>query len=442
MLWKKKLKVNLLIGICATVFCLPAAAQETYSLPELINRVFSANYQVQIYRNQERAAYNNNTLGNAGFFPTVDVLVERTVGYNTTRSQLFTGESRDGDNAKNTALNAFVEVNWVIFDGFRMFAEKNRLEYLQEIGALETRYFLEQTISDVAKAYYELIRQQQLLETFRQSQDISAYRMRLEKKRLEVGTANGLLYYQAQVDYNADSARIVDQRAAIENLGIQINRLINRSLEAAVIPADQEIDFVTFPSPDSLVSLAITQNRDLRLARLEELLADTRVELAQADRYPELSLFGNYSFARSTSEIGLMESNRSYGPLFGIRLRLNLYDGGRTNIAIQNAELQSQNQRLNRKDIAQTIEANMLASLTRYEALRKQLSIANESLEAAQKSLRIAEEQLEVGAINGYDFRQTQLSFINVKNNIIDLRFQLKSAEIDIRRLSGQLLSQ
>ncbi|WP_341296205.1 TolC family protein [Catalinimonas locisalis] len=422
---------------------LPLSAQEgeEVSLPELVNRVFSANYQVQIYRNEEQIAYNNNTLGNAGFFPTVDLIADRTIGYNTTTIQFFEGEERNRDNARNTSFNAMVEVNWIVFDGFRMFAEKNRLEYLQQIGALETRYFLEQTISDVAKTYYELIRQRQLLANFRESQEISAYRMRLEQKRREVGAAGALQYYQSRVDFNTDSAQIVEQINNIENLSVQINDQINFPLEQVLRPADEEISFRTLPSPDSLLEMAQAQNRELRLARLEELLSEILVDLEQSQRYPEVSLFGNYSYVRSTSEIGITESQRSYGPEFGIRLRLNLYDGGRTNIAINNAELRQNNQRINRTEREQAIRAAMIQNINLYEALQRQLSITEESLESARLSLQIAEEQLELGAINGYDFRLTQQAFINVRNDLINFRYQLKSTEIDIRRLSGQLLT-
>jgi outer membrane protein TolC len=61
------------------------------------------------------------------------------------------------------------------------------------------------------------------------------------------------------------------------------------------------------------------------------------------------------------------------------------------------------------------------------------------SITAAEKSLEIARGQLEFGSINGYDFRQTQLSLLNVRRMYTELNFSLKSQEIDILRLTGVL---
>ena len=56
------------------------------------------------------------------------------------------------------------------------------------------------------------------------------------------------------------------------------------------------------------------------------------------------------------------------------------------------------------------------------------------------KVYKIAEEQLKQGAINGYDFRLTQMSLLNSELTLMQLQFALKAIEINLNRLSGRVL--
>jgi hypothetical protein len=128
------------------------------------------------------------------------------------------------------------QVNWVIFDGFKMFVNKDRLGYLYQLGEVETKYYIEQSISDLAKAYYRLVTELKLRDSYAASQEISEYRRKLEKQKLDVGSGNALLYYQAVVDYNTDSSMLVNQEMLIDNratnrteAGFKLNVLVAES---------------------------------------------------------------------------------------------------------------------------------------------------------------------------------------------------------------------
>ena len=417
-------------------------SQETFTLQSLVNRTLEEHYQIQIYQNQESIAENNNTLGNAGFLPSVDLTGEYRRSIENSQSEFYTGDSRRGSNALNTSLNAMVEVNWLIFDGFKMFARHDQLGYLQQLTTQDTRYFIEQTISDVSKAYYQLIKEKQILENYRKSLDVSRYRLQLEKQKRRIGSGNALLHNQALVDYHTDSSLLIQQKTLVQNLEVRINRIINRELEAG-IPTPQEILlFRSISTKDSLIDQALTHNKDLKAARLQELLAETNTRLEAGDRYPEVRLFGNYNFRRQTSEAGFVESSRNYGPQYGVRVRFNLYNGNQENIQVRNARIEEENASLNTRDIKLTIKASLIEHINLHQSGHHQLQLTRESLEAAEQSLQIAQQQLETGAINGYDFRQTQLALLQVKNSLINLSFEIKALEVDILRLSGNLLEE
>jgi outer membrane protein len=437
MLLKKKLKALVILLISGF---LSATAQESFNLTDLINMTLQENYQLKIMRNQKQMADNLNTIGNAGMLPSIGISSDRTWDIQTSEANLYTGVTRIGDNALSTGFNAMLAVDWTVFDGFSMFARRDRLGYLASLSELEMKYFLEQTIADLTIAYNLLIRERQLLESYRQSKEVSAFRLELERRKLDIGSGNALLYQQALVDYNHDSILVIDQQMNIREQEIQINRIINRNPRLPFEPGNDQIDLNGVDPMEELVEMSITNNRELERTRLIEMLAEANTRIERGDRYPQISLWSAYSYSRQTSETGLIESAQSRGPRFGVRVRFNLYDGGRQTANIRNALLEQESATIDIDDTNSYIESNIVRLSTRYDSFVQQYRILLNSVEAAERSLMIASEQLQSGAINGYEFRQTQLASLQVKNQMITLMYAMKVIETDIDRISGTLI--
>jgi outer membrane protein len=321
-----------------------------------------------------------------------------------------------------------------------MFARRDRLEVLAKLGELDTKYYIEETVADLARAYYLLIREQGLLEVYRQSLEVSTFRFELEERKRNIGSGNALLYYQAMVDLNADSLRVVEQEMNIRDQQIQINRIINRSPRLPMNPLNDDIDLQGITAVDELIEMAVNNATDLERARLEEMLSEANLRIERGGRYPSIALFGDYSYSSQRSDLGIIESSKSHGSHFGIRVRFNLYDGGRQNTRIKNALLEQESSGILAEDVRAVIESELTRLTDRYDAFVQQQQLLAGNMDAAGRSLEIAREQFQAGAINGYEFRQTQLSALQVEDQLIHLKYAMRVIEIDIYRISGVLM--
>lgn len=427
-------------GFVFSILAVQAGAQERYSLQQLVEKVLAENYQVQIVSNEAAIAENNNTPGNAGFLPTLDAEGRQSTTINSVQQELSTGVVNRGQNATSSTLSGAVALNWTVFDGMRMFAMRDQLTLLAEMGQVDARYYIEQTVADVATAYYQLLSERALLRNYMEATTVSRFRYRLEEKKKAIGSSTGLLFNQAKADYFTDSALVVQQRNTIHTLEIQINRLVNDSLDQPLDLSEENIPFSALESREALVKSALGNSRQLKRAFIEEMIAETEVRIQRAARYPEVDLFANYSYSKQSNEVGFIRSNRNVGPGFGINVRLNLYNGGNTNRAIENAGILRENADLSLKSTTQLVESAVLQVYYQYQSASEQLAIAREREAAARLSLTIAQQQYEAGAINGYDFRLTQVSVINAQNIVAGLEFDIKAAEIELFRLSGVLM--
>ncbi|WP_367388560.1 TolC family protein [Lewinella sp. LCG006] len=409
------------------------------SLAQLIERALQENYQIRIVRNTELITANNNTRGNAGMLPEVNITAQRRTSINNSQQQFFTGDSQQANNAKSTATSANLEASWVVFDGLAMFARKDQLAQLQQLSKADTRFFMEQTVADLASTYYQLQQENQLLAAFRESLDVSQERLDFTERSYELGNSNMLDVQLARVDCNTDSALIVNQLAQIQELTIAINRLINRDLVAPIQTTDS-IQLNPSLELPTLAASARANNASLNQQQLAELIAISEVDIRKGALFPEVELYSSFGFNRQANEVGFLQSNRSFGPEYGIRVRFNLFTGGREEVQRQNSLIQVQTEQLRTEDLILETEAALQVAYARWQSRVRQTELEQQSLAAAQEALFIAQRQYELGALTNVDFRLIQLNVVNANTRFLQAQLLAKQRELELLRLSGRLL--
>lgn len=411
------------------------------SLEELISTALQNNYQIRILKNEAVIASNNNTRGNAGQLPSVDLNGNYSISYNNTKQEFSDGTTREGSNSKNNNINLEALANWTIFNGFSVYAKRDQLAYLEELGQLNSKFYIEQTVSDIATIYYQLIYEKQLLKNYQQSLDISSFRLTLENKRKEIGAGKIIDYGQALVDYQTDSIRLLTQQSRIKSLNIEMNRVLNNDLEKELNIADSEFVILDFPSKDTLLNRVTQNNSELSQQRLRELIAETQLRIEKANRYPKVDFVAGYRFTKSFSEVGFFKSNQNYGPTIGVNVSFNLFNGGETNRIIKNTKIYAENSQLSKREVNQNLNAEVLDLYSQHESINERIALAKNNVETIKKVYRAAKQQLSQGAINGYDFRLTQLTLLNSELTLIELQFSLKAIEINLNRLTGSVVT-
>ena len=91
------------------------------------------NYDIRMVRNEEQISKNNATIANAGYLPTLDL----SAGYSGSLNDTETTTRETGEKNKTTGvfdqtLNAGINLNWTLFDGFRIQANYQRLKELEK----------------------------------------------------------------------------------------------------------------------------------------------------------------------------------------------------------------------------------------------------------------------------------------------------------------------
>ncbi len=421
----------LLIAISDCVF--------SQSLKELVNTALENNYQIKIYDAESQIAKNNNTPGNAGKLPSVGFDGRASTSLQNTKQVFADGTLRSGTLASNSNVSASLLANYTLFNGYFVQAKAAQLEKLEQLGIQKSKFFIEQTVADIALAYYQVVYEQSIKDKVNEMLTISDFRKRIVEKRKEVGSASGMEYEQAVVDFQNDSLQLLEQLTKLNALYISLNESLNQPLQTAVKITDA-LRYQTNFDNAKTTKLITTQNGQLIQSDIQAMLAENDIRMAKSAQYPKVNLFGGVDYSSSYAAVGFIARNRNLGPQVGVSINFNLFDGGNVKREIQNATINRNIAQLNRSQAEVNLQASWTTYFNEIALLNQQINLAKDNILRTEKMVNIATEQLKVGAINGFDFRTTQLLLINNELRLLQLKLRMKTIEINTHRLAGDVL--
>ena len=421
------------------LFSSGAFSQEIINLQKALQTGLGNNFSILLQKNDFQIAKNNNTLGNAGFLPSVALNVAQNNTISTTHQEQFSGTVKDVDNAKNNTLNIGVQANWTVFDGLNMFIAKKMLGVFEDLGENGTRIVMEGFVSDVSVAYYGIIQLGKLVQVAREALDLSKQRKMIAEAKVSLGSGSQLMLMQSTVDMNADSTRLIQQLMALTNLHAEFNRLLGRDIDIPFVIQDS-ISFSGIKPFDTILHLSLVQNAQLIAARLNQDIARLGVNQAQSERYPQVSLTAGYNYNTLNSQTGFLQYNRSYGPSYGITLTYNLFNGFNVTRAINNAKVILNSGDLEIQDTELILKSALVRLQNEFQSNLQIVELQHTNVQVAEENVAIAFEKYKLGTINDIELREIQRKLIDAEYQLIASQYEVKKAEIEISRYSGELL--
>lgn len=411
---------------------------DTISFRDILTIALENNYQLIITKNDAEIAVNNNSLGNAGFLPTLDVSAGNNTSVVNSKQEFYDGRVKDVNGAQNNAFNALAELNWTVFDGLKMWASKDRLAELENQGMLNVQLEVELTYLDLAMLYYELVQQQKLLQVLKNSMEVSRARLSLAEKKYTIGASSEVDLNQAKIDMSEDSTRLIKQEVMIKNLQADINVVAARPPEIN-FAANNDISLEATLDYASLLTSMQNQNYMLLIARSDARISNLEIKEKNAALMPRLSLFTDYSYAKSKSETGLLQSNTTSGPAFGLTFSYNLFNGLNDRREIRNSKINYESATVRTDQVLNSLNADLYKSFNSYIGALQEVALESSNLANAEKNLTIAIELYKAGAINEIDFRDIQQKALEAENRLLTAEYLAKIAELNLRQISGRL---
>lgn len=411
------------------------------TLPELIATGLQNNYKLKIARNEEERRANNATPANAGYLPQVSVSAGYDSGYGDVKTrQRATGTTTRQGAAVDHGLQAGVDVDWTVFDGFKIQATYARLQELKRQGSTRTRMEIEDYVATLTSEYYNLIQQQIRSRNLRHAVKLSKERLRIVLERYTIGSASRLDLQQAQVDFNADSAQSLKQNEALATSRIRLYELMAiDSLGTIPLVRDTSILVDTHLNRDTLLAATLELNAQLLDSRHDIRLAQQDYRAVMSRDYPYIKLYAGYSGGMNTYGAGANDRRTTHGADFGVKVGYTLFDGNRRRER-RNAQLDIDNAELARLQLEQTLRSDLADLWQAYTNNLRLLSLERENLITARENHYIAHERYMLGDLSGIEMREAQQSLLDAEERILVAEYNTKLCEISLNQISGGIM--
>jgi len=418
-----------------------AQVQDTLELSNAIQIGLEKNFNIKISEGQTQINVNNNTYGNAGFLPTLDVNAAKRYTKENTTQRFVSGDEQNRDGAKSNSFTAGALINWTLFDGTTMFYTKNRLAELEKQGFAINESVIQNIIAQIGIEFYtvalEQIRLGLLLENIRLSEE----RLEIAKNKYEFGRSSKMEYLQAQVDLNNDKSNHMIQQERLAASKTALNELLGR---------DVTLDFYVVFDPELNTGLEYEDLRNSMESSNPELLASlyemSATKLAQkeltGERIPEIGVNLGYNYARSEAQAGFLLSRQSSGINYGLSASWNLFDGFNLNRRVQNAKIMAENSELNYEAIKLSLERELYSTFIRYQNNIQLRIMEDENRKVALENNEIAIERYSVGNSSPLELREAQLNLLEANLRFLNAAYAIKTGEIALLLLSGQLVKE
>jgi outer membrane protein TolC len=419
-----------------------AQAQQILTLEEAIQQGITKQYSIQISRQRERIAANENSLGNAGFLPTITGSANKNYTISGLNQSFFGGLRpplvQSGVNSNSG--NAGVAMAWTLYDGKGMFILRDRFKELQNLGAKQTESNIENLIALISNTYYDIIRQSLRVNNFKKGLEISNDRLKLAKDRYEVGQGSKVDYYSAQVDYNEDKALLIAQEQAFTNTKIGFNTLLIKEYKAD-FSINNTIDLLPKLTLSELKISALSQNPALIGAILSKKISDLETKNIQSQQKPQIDLLAGYNLNSVANGAGFgVEKGSSDVFNYGLRATINIFDGYNQKRRIQNAKINAEIASMQIEDLKNALLSALERTYVTYENSLNLIQLETENYAIAKQNIDIAFDRFKVGIATSYELREVQRNAVAAETRLIEAKFAAKSAEIELIRLSGNLL--
>ena len=408
---------------------------QALSLQQALTLAARTNRELQAARAQIEAARAALRQAQAALFPTLEFQSdfqrsESAQAEIAARVARFGG----GNDGPSLTWDGTLRLSYSIYAGGQRAARIQQAQEQLRQAVLNAVRVAQELQLNVARAYYDLQNADAQVTIGQSAVRNAEVSLRDAQAQLRAGVGTQFAVLQAQVQLANAQQQLVnaqrDQVVAQRNL-VQLLSLGNQVTVTASDPIARAGDW-TLPLEQSIL-LAWQQRPELVIPLSQRRFQQAQRELALAGIRPNVSLFAQTDYLRFfESPTGLERGGFGLGYVFGVQLRLTLFDGGAALAGVRQAEANIAVADINYANVRNQVRFQVEQALSDLRANETNIKTAALALEQANESLRLARLRFQAGV-------GTQTDVINQENALTQAQGNLVAAVLGYNRALAAL---
>ena len=419
-------------------------AQDSLSLSDAIQIGLKKNFDIQISAKNIEVNKLQNTWGQAGRYPTVDMNIQQG---NTISDQSNNPLSIVQELIYQNSIQGAANLNWVLFNGFRIKANKLKLNNLEVQSEGNAALVIENTIQGIILSYYSTNLQKEKMDLLKNVLKLSREKYLHEKEKGEMGFATTVDQLQFESAYLSDSSAIIMQELAYKNTMKNLNLFMGVEINLTWNLKDKLLPENTIYNYEELESKMLGNNTNIKnqVVNIEILKQD--ISLAKSSMYPVVSFNSGASYNTSRLQIndfpmpGVNTSNSANINYFAnFTVGFKIFDGGKVKRAIQAVQIQDDITNLNMSKLKHQLTQELSSHYEIYNTRIAIFEVMQKSFTVAKRSFEIAQLRKNAGIINSFDLRNIEIDYLQTGTALFEAIYNIQESKTNLTRLTGGII--
>ena len=419
-------------------------AQDSLSLSDAIQIGLKKNFDIQISGKNIEINKLQNTWGQAGRFPSVDINIQQG---NSISDQSNNPLSIVQQLIYQNSIQGAANLNWVLFNGFRVKANKLKLNNLETQSEGNATLVIENTIQGIILSYYSTNLQKEKMDLLKNVLKLSREKYLHEKEKGEMGFATTVDQLQFESAYLSDSSAIIMQELAYKNTMKNLNLFMGVEINLTWNLKDKLLPENTIYNYEELESKMLGNNTNIKnqVVNIEILKQD--ISLAKSSMYPVVSFNSGASYNTSRLQIndfpmpGVNTSNSANINYFAnFTVGFKIFDGGKVKRAIQAVQIQDDITNLNMSKLKHQLTQELSSHYEIYNTRIAIFEVMQKSFTVAKRSFEIAQLRKNAGIINSFDLRNIEIVYLQTGTALFEAIYNIQESKTNLTRLTGGII--
>ena len=421
-----------------------SVAQDSLSLSDAIQIGLKKNFDIQISAKNIEINKLQNTWGQAGRYPTIDINIQQG---NSISDQSNNPLSIVQQLIYQNSIQGSANLNWVLFNGFRVKANKLKLNNLEAQSEGNATLVIENTIQGIILSYYNTNLQKEKMDLLKNVLKLSRDKYLHEKEKGEMGFATTVDQLQFESAYLSDSSAIIMQELAYKNAIKNLNLFMGVEINLKWNLTDKLLPENTLYNYKELESKMLGNNTNIKnqVVNIEILKQD--ISLAKASMFPVVSFNSGASYNTSRLQIndfpmpGANTSNSANINYFAnFTVGFKIFDGGKVKRAIQAVQIQEDITNLNMDKLKHQLTQELANHYEIYNTRIAIFKVNLKSFDVAKRSFEIAQLRKNSGIINSFDLRNIEMVYLQTGTALFEAIYNIQESNTNLIRLTGGII--
>lgn len=424
------MRIKLILVILGLFFAEQASAETLVPLKQMVEKVISANPEVQAkYHAYLGAGYEQDVV-QGGFLPKADIV-------STYRNQ----EDKDGGISRRngTAIPKFnneLVLRQMIFDGFATSSEVNRLGHAKRVRFYELQSAMQNSTLEFMRSYIDTLRYRQLSEYAKTNYVVHKQLFDRIKERVDAGVARKVDLEQASGRLALAESNLLTESTNLHDVTARIQRLIGE-LPPQTLEQPEFYKSGAEPTPTEALKVAYLRNPDV-LSTIEDIqAAKDEVKTREAKYMPRLDLQARKNLG--TSNDG--QNSTSAADVLELTMNFNLFNGF-SDKALVNQTIEKMNTASDQRDKA-CVDTRQLVTIAYNDIvqLKEQMEYRDRHQKAIENAREAYRKQFDIGQRTLLDLLDTENEYFQARRAYSNTEYDIQTAYARLYASQGELLN-